>query len=531
MVTQIWKQLEEVRCHIEEIIIMYGTFWALIPAVIAIITALKTKEVYMSMLLGILIGALFAVDFSPIEALNMVIVDGFCASVSNLAGNFCFLVFLGVMIHLMEKSGGSEAFGNWTFRHVRSAEGVQAATFALGLLVFIDDYFNCLTVGSIMRPVTDKWKVSRAKLAYLVDATAAPVCMIAPVSSWAAAVAGVAEDVGSGMTGTQLFIRTIPYNFYALLTFVFIIALIVMKADYGKMRIAEEKAKWETLEDPDVGQTQELSLRGRGRIVDLALPVLVLIVAVVISMLYVGGYFGSTPWIQSGNTGHLIGALGDTDAFIALPMGSFVALLFTGVYYGVRRILDYETIVSCIPKGFNSMIPCILILTMAMTLKTVISSLGADVFIRELMKGISSGLTGLLPAVIFLGAVAFSFASGTSWGSFGILIPIVTAMFDADDPLLIIGVSACLAGSICGDHCSPISDTTIMASAGAQVSLVEHVTTQLPYVMTVAAICFVVYLLAGMVHNSLICLAVGVVITVGVVALMKTLAPSNEHEV
>ena len=501
---------------------MYGTFWALMPPIIAIVMALITKEVYSSMLIGILAGALCAAGFSPVGTLNLIIVDGFSASVSALAGNFCFLIFLGSLICLIEGSGGSKAFGSWTVRRVRSRGGVQAATFGLGLLIFIDDYFNCLTVGSVMRPATDKRRISRAKLAYLVDATAAPVCMIAPISSWAAAVAGVAEDLGTGITGTQLFIRAIPYNFYSLLTFVFIIALIVMKADFGKMRAAEEKALSSSMEVK--GSEDAEKENERGRTIDLVLPMLVLIAAVFFSMLYAGGYYGSTPWINSANAGNLIDALGDTDAFIALPMGTFVALVFTCVYYALRRLLPFKAMVFSLPEGFRVMIPSILILTLAMALKTVTSALGANVFIERIMSGVSSGLTSLLPAVIFLAAVGFSFATGTSWGSFGILIPIVTAVFSVDDPLLIIGVSACLAGSICGDHCSPISDTTIMASAGAQVDHVEHVTTQLPYALTVAAICFVVYVLAGFVHSSLFCLAIGTVLTVGTLAVIKLVA-------
>ena len=501
---------------------MYGTFWALIPPVIAIVLALVTKDVYMSMLMGILTGALLSTGFSPVRALDLIIVDGFSASVAALAGNFCFLVFLGALVHLIDRSGGSKAFGNWTCRHIRSRSGVQAAAFGLGILIFIDDYFNCLTVGAVMRPATDRAKVSRAKLAYLVDATAAPICMIAPVSSWTAAVAGVANDLGTGISGTMLFIRTIPYNFYSLLTLVFVISLIVMKFDYGKMATAEEAASGGASTDPPlVHDGQENEAGPKGSTFDLVLPVLVLIAAVFFCMLYAGGYYGSTPWLQSDNSGNIIGALGDTDAFIALPMGSFIALLFTFVYYMLRRILDFRSMALCIPEGFYSMIPSILILTLAMTLKTIISSLGADVFIHEVMSNASAGLTGLLPAVIFLAAVVFSFSTGTSWGSFGILIPIVTAIFSADDSLLIIGVSACLAGSVCGDHCSPISDTTIMASAGAQIDHVEHVTTQLPYALTVAGVSFAVYLLAGAVHNSLICLAAGSILTVAVLALIK----------
>ena len=498
---------------------MYGTFCALLPPIIAILMALITKEVYSSMLLGILVGALFAAGFSPIGTLNLIIVDGFSASASALAGNFCFLIFLGALIHLIEKSGGSLSFGNWASRGIKSRSGVQAATFGLGLLIFIDDYFNCLTVGSVMRPATDKWRVSREKLAYLVDATAAPVCMIAPISSWAAAVAGVAADLGTGITGTQLFIRAIPYNFYSLLTLVFIIALIVMKADYGKMRVAEEKAQHDPPEVLSAEDEEEQG--GKGSTIDLVLPVVVLIGAVFISMLYAGGYFGSTPWMGSENAGNLIGALGDTDSFIALPMGTFVTLLFTCAFYALRRVLRFKEMVACIPEGFRNMIPAILILTLAMTLKTVTSALGADMYIQGMMRGVSSGLTSLLPAVIFLAAVGFSFSTGTSWGSFGILIPIVTAVFSANDPLLIIGVSACLAGSICGDHCSPISDTTIMASAGAQVDHVEHVTPQLPYALTVAGICFLTYIVAGFVQSAWLSLLVGVALTVGTLWVIR----------
>lgn len=501
---------------------MNGTVLALLPPVIAIVMALLTKEVYTSMLTGIIAGALLAAGFSVPGALNLIIVDGFSGAVSALAGNFCFLVFLGALIHLIERSGASKAFAGKTSAAVKSCSGAQLTAFGLGLLVFIDDYFNCLTVGSVMRPVTDKWKISRAKLAYIVDATAAPVCMIAPVSSWAAAVSGVASDMDTGISGTQLFIKTIPYNFYSLLTFVFIIALVLMKADYGKMRKAEEKAMLTSVAAQQTECGDPAAEKGeRGKAIDLVLPIIVLIVSVFISMLYAGGYFGETAWIGSENAGNIIGALGDTDAFIALPMGTFVTLLFTCIFYACRHILSFRNMVSCIPDGFSSMIPSILILTLASTLKTVSSTLGADVFMHDLMSGASAGLYSLMPAVIFVAAIAFSFSTGTSWGSFGILIPIVIPMFAADDPLLLISVSACLAGSICGDHCSPISDTTIMASAGTQIDHVEHVETQLPYALTVAGICFAVYLLAGFVHSSLICLAAGAVLTIGTLYVIR----------
>ena len=492
---------------------MYGSFWALVPPLLAIVLALITKEVYTSLFFGVLVGALFAAGFNPVQTLNLIVVDGLSVSVADLAGNLCFLVILGILVAMVNKSGGSAAFGRWAEKNIKSRVGAQLATFVLGVLIFIDDYFNCLTVGSVMRPVTDQHKISRAKLAFLIDATAAPICMIAPISSWAAAVSGVADDLGTGITGIELFIRAIPYNFYSLLTLVFIVALVSMRFDYGPMAVAEMSARL----NGDLGAAEGSDTEQgnpKGKIVDLILPVVVLVVAVFFAMLYAGGYYGETPWIGADNAGNLIAAFGDTDAFIALPWGGMIALVFSFFYFLFRRTLSFKEMADCIPQGFVAMVPPILILVLATSLKTMTSSLGAAEFVHDLMIGASAGLYSLLPAVIFVVAIVLAFATGTSWGTFGILIPIVTAIFPADSRLLIIGISACLAGAVCGDHCSPISDTTIMASAGAQMEHVQHVSTQLPYAMTVAGVSFVTYIVAGFVQNAVISLIVGAVLTV-----------------
>ena len=493
---------------------MYGTFWALVPPLFAIVLALLTKEVYSSLFFGVLIGALFAAGFNPVQTLNLIVVDGLSVSVSDLAGNLCFLVILGILVALVNKSGGSAAFGRWAEKNIKSRVGVQIATFILGILIFIDDYFNCLTVGSVMRPVTDRQRISRAKLAYLIDATAAPVCMIAPISSWAAAVAGVADDLGTGITGIELFVRAIPYNFYSLLTFVFILAIVSMRFDYGPMELAERSARLNGELGAAEGSDDRVEENPKGKIIDLVLPIVVLIVAVFFAMLYAGGFYGETAWIGAENTGNLIAAFGDTDAFIALPWGGMIALVFAFLYFLIRRTVSFKEMTDCIPQGFVAMVPPILILVLATSLKTMTSSLGAAEFVHDLMIGASSGLYSLLPAVIFVVAVVLAFATGTSWGTFGILIPIVTAIFPGDSKLLIIGISACLAGAVCGDHCSPISDTTIMASAGAQMEHVQHVSTQLPYAMTVACVSFVTYIVAGFVQNWFVSILVGVALTI-----------------
>ncbi len=501
---------------------MSGTFWALVPPLLAIVLALLTKEVYTSLFAGVLLGALFAANFNLIRTVDLIVVDGLSASVSDLAGNLCFLVILGIMVAMVNKSGGSAAFGRWAEKNIKTKVGAQLATFVLGVLIFIDDYFNCLTVGSVMRPVTDRHSISRAKLAFLIDATAAPVCMIAPISSWAAAVAGVANDLNAGITGIELFVRAIPYNFYSLLTLVFIVALVCMKFDYGPMAVAEMNARL----NGDLGAAKGDDTTGgspKGKIIDLVLPILVLIVVVFFAMLYAGGYYGETDWIGPENTGNLIGAFGDTDAFIALPWGGLIALVFAFIYFLCRRTLSFKELAECIPQGFVAMVPPILILVLATSLKSMTSALGAADFVHGLMEGAAAGLYSLLPAVIFVVAVILAFATGTSWGTFGILIPIVVAIFPVDSPLLFIGISACLAGAVCGDHCSPISDTTIMASAGAQMEHVQHVSTQLPYAMTVACVSFVNYIIAGFVQNAVICLLIGTVLTVVTLLVIRAL--------
>ncbi len=497
---------------------MYGTFWGLVPPLVAIVLALITKEVYSSLFVGIVLGGFFYANFGPVGALDAIINDGLSSAVADSAGIFLFLVMLGILVALVNKAGGSAAFGRWAEQHIKSRAGAMFATFILGVLIFIDDYFNCLTVGSVMRPITDTHKVSRAKLAYLIDATAAPVCMIAPISSWAAAVAGVVEGDTNGIS---LFIRAIPWNYYSLLTFVFIIAIVLMKLDYGSMALHEQNAilngdLYTTSDRVDKGlQVEDYS--PRGRVIDLVLPVVVLIVCCFMALIYVGGFWGGD------YDGDFIGAFGNTDAYVALPWGSLIALVFTIVYFMLRRVVDFKEAMACVPKGFIAMVPAITILTFATALKNMTGLLGAKEFVAGLMEGASMGLFKMLPAIIFLVACVLSFSTGTSWGTFGILIPIVTHIFPADSTLFIIGIGACLAGAVLGDHCSPISDTTIMASAGAMCNHVDHVSTQLPYVITVGAICFINYVLAGLIQNVAICLAIGVVLTLGTLFVIHKL--------
>ena len=499
---------------------MYGTIWALVPPIVAILLALLVKEAYVSLFTGVLLGALFVSNFNPIATLDTAVNDGLIAAIGDNAGIFLFLVLLGVIVALVNRAGGSAAFGRWAEKNIRTRVGAMLATFLLGVLIFIDDYFNCLTVGSVMRPVTDNHRISRAKLAFLIDATAAPICMIAPVSSWAAAVSGVADDLGTGISGIQLFIRAIPYNFYSLLTLVFIIALALMRFDYGPMRVSEMAAQLSGELGAQEGGAEE-SVNPRGRVIDLVLPVIVLIFTCTVGMLYVGGYFGGD------FADDFIGAFGNTDAFVALPWGAVIALVFTFLYFLCRRVLSFKDAAACIPQGFVAMVPPMIILTLAVSLKTMTSSLGAADFVHDAMMGAAQGLYSLLPAVIFVVAVALAFASGTSWGTFGILIPIVVAIFPADSRLLIIGISACLAGAVCGDHCSPISDTTIMASAGAQVDHLSHVSTQLPYALTVAAISFVCYIIAGILRNWAICLLIGAVLVAAVLFVLRGIQKKN----
>ena len=504
---------------------MYGTFWALVPPIIAITLALITKEAYSSLFIGVLVGALFSCEFAPVATLDMIVNDGLVAAIADNAGIFLFLVFLGIIVALVNAAGGSAAFGRWAEKNIHTRVGAQLATFALGVLIFIDDYFNCLTVGSVMRSVTDRHQISRPKLAYLIDATAAPICMIAPISSWAAAVSSTAEDLDIGITGIQLFIRAIPYNLYSLMTFAFIIALTCMKFEYGPMRKFEIKAAQGDLSMLEGAVTEEGS--SRGRVIDLLLPVLVLIVTCTAGMLYVGGFFGTDAWGGTDCAGDFIAAFGNTDAFIGLPWGSLIALVITVIYLVARRVVSFKDAMACVPKGFQAMISPIIILTLAVSLKTTITSLGAAVYVHDVMEGAAAFLYAMLPAVIFVVACVLAFASGTSWGTFGILIPIVTAIFPASSELLIIGISACCAGAVMGDHCSPISDTSIMASAGAQCNHLEHVATQLPYVLTVACVCIVGFVVAGFVQNVFITWVVSFVLLIGALFVIRSLTGRN----
>ncbi len=507
---------------------MYATAWALLPPVIAIGLALITKEAYSSLFIGIIVGAMLACNFSPAGTVDAIVNDGFIEAIKGNAGIFLFLVILGAIVALVNASGGSAAFGRWAEKNVKTKVGAMLATFVLGVLIFIDDYFNCLTVGSVMRPLTDRHKISRAKLAYLIDATAAPVCMIAPISSWAAAVSGVISDnnLDLGYDGMELFVRAIPYNFYSLLTFVFIIGIAVMKFDFGPMKVKEMNA----MLNGDLGAlegTDNEAGNAKGKILDLVLPVVVLIISCIFSMIYVGGFFGGDC------AGDFVGAFANTDATVALPWGGLITLVITVIYMVARRLISFKGAMECIPKGFNAMIPPIIILTLAVSLKNMTGALGLAEFVQGAMEGASAGLYSMLPAVIFLVACLLAFASGTSWGTFGILIPIVAAVFQPGSTLLIIGVSACLAGAVCGDHCSPISDTTIMASAGAQVDHVTHVSTQLPYAITVAAVSAVTYVITGLLVSfgapGLLGLPIGIVLTIGTLFAMKATLGKNKQ--
>ena len=493
----------------------YKTFWSLLPPVIAIVLALLTKEVYSSLFVGIIAGALLYSNFSFEGTLTHAFCDGIVASVSDPynVGIIVFLIILGIIVMLMNKAGGSAAFGRWACSRIKSRIGAQLATIALGVLIFIDDYFNCLTVGSVMRPMTDKSKISRAKLAYLIDATAAPVCIIAPVSSWAAAVSSYVEE-GNGL---QLFIKAIPFNFYAILTIVMMIFLAFSGMDYGPMLKHERNAK----EKGDIfsgmkklAATAEENANPKGKVIDLILPIVVLIICCVIGMIYAGGFFEGASFVQ---------AFSDTDASVGLMLGSAVTLIITFIYYLFRRVLTFKEITDCIPEGFKSMVPAILILTFAWSLKAMTDSLGAKEFVEMVVQNSAGGLQYFLPVIIFLIACGLSFATGTSWGTFGILIPITLSVFPLTNPLGIVCMSACMAGAVCGDHCSPISDTTIMASAGAQCDHVTHVSTQLPYALTVAGVSAVTYIIAGFVPNALIVLPIGIVLMIGTLLLVKLL--------
>ncbi len=487
-----------------------ASWWALVPPVIAIGLALITKEVYSSLFIGIVAGAILGSNFSFTGTMDLITGNALIDAVSGTAGIFIFLVVLGVIVALINKSGGSAAFGAWAEKHIKSRVGAMLATFVLGVLIFIDDYFNCLTVGSVMRPVTDSKKVSRAKLSYLIDATAAPICMIAPISSWAAAVASYAPE-GEGLS---LFIRAIPYNFYSLLTLVFVVAISAMKFDYGPMRIHEVNAKLKG-DLYTAGDKAEVADEGhsvKGKVIDLVLPILVLIVVCVFALVYNGGILDGANFID---------AFSNTDATVGLPWGSVIALVFAIAYFCIRKVVTFKEAMECIPKGFIAMVPAILILTFATALKNMTGVLGAKPFVNDVMSNVPDSFASFIPALVFIVACFISFATGTSWGTFGILIPIVITIFETGDPLQIVAMSACLAGSVCGDHCSPISDTTIMSSAGGQCNHLNHVSTQLPYAISVAVISFVMYVLAGFVKSAAIVLPVGVVVTIGFLFVMK----------
>ena len=493
----------------------YNTAWALLPPVIAIALALITKEVYSSLFLGIVVGGLLYSNFGFEGTVLHVFEDGIISVLSDSynVGILVFLVILGAMVCLMNKAGGSAAFGRWAQTHIKSRAGAQLATIVLGCLIFIDDYFNCLTVGSVMRPITDKHRISRAKLAYLIDATAAPICIIAPISSWAAAVAGFAED-GQGL---NLFIRAIPFNFYAILTVVMMVGMVLMKVEFGTMAIFERNAE-ETGDlfsgpNPYAMMDEEVA-EDKGRVLDLVLPIVVLVICCVTGMIYSGGFFSGTGFVE---------AFSNSDASVGLMLGSAFALVFTVVYYMIRRSMTFRQMMECIPEGFKAMVPAIMILTFAWSLKAMTDSLGAKYFVRDFVQGNAASFQMFLPAIVFVIGCLLAFATGTSWGTFGMLIPIVQNVFSMDDPLAIVCISACMAGAVCGDHCSPISDTTIMASAGAQCDHVSHVSTQLPYAVVAAAVSFVSYIVAGMVPNAFIALPVSIVLMLCTLVVIRVI--------
>ena len=493
---------------------VYATFWALVPPVVAIGLALITKEVYSSLFVGVLMGGILYSGFSFEGTITHIFEDGMISVLSDSynVGILIFLVILGAMVCLMNRAGGSAAFGQFAADHIKGRVGAELATILLGCLIFIDDYFNCLTVGSVMRPVTDKFKVSRAKLAYLIDATAAPICIIAPISSWAAAVTGFVE----GEDGFSIFVRAIPYNFYAILTIVMMIGMVLLRTEFGSMKFHEKNAlKGDLYTTPgrpyDTEKQPEVSVRGT--VLDLLIPIISLIICCMVGMLYTGGFFSGEDFVT---------AFSQSDASLGLTMGSFFGLLITIGLYQVRRVLKFSECMACIPEGFKSMVPAIMILSFAWTLKAMTDSLGADVYVATVVASSARSFLNFLPAIIFVVGCFLAFATGTSWGTFGILIPIVVAVFENSNPdLMIISISACMAGAVCGDHCSPISDTTIMASAGAQCEHVNHVTTQLPYAVTAAAVSFVSYIIAGFVQSAWIALPIAIALMVATMFVIR----------
>ena len=507
---------------------VYSTFFSLLPPVIAIVLALNTKEVYTSLLVGIASGALLYANGNLELALNTLFFNEDGGMITKLSdsgnvGILAFLVMLGILVALMNKAGGSAAFGRWASTHIHSRAGAQFATLLLGVLIFVDDYFNCLTVGSVMRPVTDRHKVSRAKLAYLIDSTAAPICIIAPVSSWAAAVTS-SVPAGSGINGFTMFLRTIPYNYYAVLTVVMSLFLIFTGAEFGSMKLNEDNAKngdLFTTADRPYGDDVDDGSAANGHVIDLIAPVLVLIAACIFGMVNSGGFFEGVDFIT---------AFADCNASAGLVLGSSIALLFTFVFYRVRSVMTFQDFAACIPEGFKAMVSPMLILSLAWTLSGMTGLLGAKYYVANLLGNSAAALQYLLPVIIFLVAVFLAFATGTSWGTFSILIPIVCQAFP-DGEMLVVSIAACLSGAVCGDHCSPISDTTIMASAGAHCSHVNHVSTQLPYAITAAACSAVCYVITGLAQavlgsrasllTSLVLLVVAIVLELAVLSVIR----------
>ena len=503
------SHIETAIAKVRESVKAYATFLALLPPIIAIVLALITKEVYSSLVIGIVVGGVIYAGGNFEKTLTHVVLDGFVANIADSynVGILMFLIMLGALVAIMNKAGGSAAFGRWATKHIKTRIGAQCATIVLGILIFIDDYFNCLTVGSVMRPICDGHKISRAKLSYLIDATAAPVCIIAPISSWAAAVAGFARGAGAE-NGISLFVSAIPYNFYALLTILMMFFLAFTNLDYGPMA----KHEFNAVNNGDIfttgkhEDTSDAEVNPKGKVIDLVLPIIVLIICCVIGMIYSGGFFSGESFID---------AFSNSDASVGLALGAFVTLIVTVIYFLIRRTMSFSDIMSGLPEGFKAMVPAIMILACAWTLKAMTDSLGAKIFISQLIESSAGAFENFLPAIIFAIAVGLSFATGTSWGTFGILIPIVLSVFTAGEPITIVAISACMAGAVCGDHCSPISDTTIMASAGAQCDHINHVNTQLPYALTVAGVSFVSYIIAGFVPNWFIVLPIAIVLMIG----------------
>lgn len=510
-----WFLIESRGVQVEE------TFWALLPSLIAIVLALITKEVYSSLFIGILTGALFWGSFHPVAVLNHIFQDGIISVVSDSwnVGILVFLVILGMMVQLMNKTGGSLAFGRWATSHIKGKVGAQLATILLGVLIFIDDYFNCLTVGSVMRPVTDKQKISREKLSYLIDATAAPVCIIAPISSWAAAVSGFVE----GENGMSLFLKAIPYNFYALLTILMMILVVSMKISYGPMKKFEKEAlndEYWAKKDYVGAEDTSLDVNHNGRVMDMLIPIILLIVLCTIGMIYTGGFFKGETFID---------AFANSDASVGLVLGSATALIITIIFYLLRGVITFDDAMDCLPEGFKQMVPAMLILTFAWSLKAMTDALGAAPYVAGVVAGSAAGFQAFLPCIIFLIAIGLSFATGTSWGTFGILIPIVVNCFqNTDYTMMIIAISACMAGAVCGDHCSPISDTTIMSSAGAECEHINHVSTQLPYALTAAAVSAVTYIVAGLSRSAWVSLPVGIVLMVVVLLVIRAMGKGED---